>query len=268
MRTTTLMLSPRRLLQRRLSTPRMSATPVASKLAAAANRHRWSQQMSRRGCQIVDSAATAYVRYAATATAGPATGSAAMTGSGIGVVSVSHDHRAKAARAHPRSHRPTRLRSDMSTHASGVDAIPVLTRTRGRSAGEAENLGFAIGEARREFGELVAVADDPRDLQIRGCRALASALLCRLTGARSPLPRIARKARSRLTIAFMLGTSPDRTIGMATLRSCRSRLPPARERTIVVARQSLARPWMGRSEGAKGWRTAATRSDRERPPVR
>jgi hypothetical protein len=49
-----------------------------------------------------------------------------------------------------------------------------LTRSR------LNDLLVTSGEARRELGELVAVAEDLRDLQIRGCRALASALLCRL----------------------------------------------------------------------------------------
>src|SRR5436305_985139 len=48
------------------------------------------------------------------------------------------------------------------------------------------DLLLAIGAARGELGELVAVTDDPRDLQTRGCRAPASALLCRLTVARQP----------------------------------------------------------------------------------
>jgi len=57
---------------------------------------------------------------------------------------------------------------------------------------EVAHLLFASSEARREPRELVAVVDDARDLQFRGCRVLASALLCRLTGARSPPPSFAR----------------------------------------------------------------------------
>ena len=48
---------------------------------------------------------------------------------------------------------------------------------------------FASNKARRELGEVVAVANDPRDLQTCGCRALAAALLCRLSRARSLCPR-------------------------------------------------------------------------------
>jgi len=46
----------------------------------------------------------------------------------------------------------------------------------------------------RGLGELVVVADDPGDLQIRGCRVLASALLCRHSREEGNAPSFARNS--------------------------------------------------------------------------
>jgi hypothetical protein len=69
---------------------------------------------------------------------------------------------------------------------------PVFEVARGLWAETLSALLLPIGEARRELGELVAVANDPGDLQIRECRALASALLWWLTREQGHAPRFAR----------------------------------------------------------------------------
>ena len=63
-------------------------------------------------------------------------------------------------------------------------------RRRHRTAGAA--LGFAISASRHVVDLLVLTADDIEDLQIRGCRAIASALLRRLSGEEGPAPWYAR----------------------------------------------------------------------------
>jgi pimeloyl-ACP methyl ester carboxylesterase len=78
---------------------------------------------------------------------------------------------------------------------------------------------------------------------------------------RHDLSSLARKARSRLTIASMLGTSPDRTIGMATVQSC----PLARALGEASRVSSVAMPQAMTREGVSlAFETYGSPTD---PPV-
>jgi NAD(P)-dependent dehydrogenase (short-subunit alcohol dehydrogenase family) len=108
----------------------------------------------------------------------------------------------RRTRSSPSPRRTTPAAWTPSSQPAGRPPALALSRVRGpaRRARPAPRYEVATGllaetlsalvlasrEARRELGELVAVVDDPQHLQIRGCRVLPSALLCRLS--RDPVP--------------------------------------------------------------------------------
>jgi len=70
--------------------------------------------------------------------------------------------------------------------------MPAHERERDATSRWVAHLLLASREARRKFGELVAVADDLGALQIRGSRVLVSSLLCRHRREEGHAPSFAR----------------------------------------------------------------------------
>ena len=90
--------------------------------------------------------------------------------------------------------------------AEGLDSIGVEPSTAAipKRVSDTTNvpaLRFASARPRRELGELVAVADELRDLQVRGCRALASALLVYQGAEPSSLVFSEKRARGRRVVS-------------------------------------------------------------------